>query len=149
MLYCHWLYILTIWKLIILPGLIGLNTNLTQYTVLLVVFLKNTSQLKNIFLIQLHKSEDHNECGNNLIFSNIIEQIKETDGIIIATENSAEKVNFVLLHILGDNLCFNTILEFSMSFNSNYSCCLADKTTIQSQVVEDFKLKRLKVTRQM
>lgn len=95
----------------------------------------------------MYKSEDHNECGNNLIFSNIIEQIKETDGIIIATENSAEKVNFAFLHILGDNLCLN-ILEFSMSFNSNYSCriCLADKTTIQSQVVEDFKLKRLKVT---
>lgn len=105
-----------------------------------------SSQLENIFLVQLHKSEHHKECGNNLIFSNIIEQIKEleTDGIIISTENSTKKVNFALLHIFGDNLGLNTILGFRTGFNSSYSCriCLADKTTLHSQVVEDFKLIR-------
>ncbi|XP_029677083.1 uncharacterized protein LOC115243919 [Formica exsecta] len=105
-----------------------------------------SSQLENIFLVQLHNSDDHKECGNNLIFSNIVEQIKEleTDGIIISTENSTEKVNFALLHIFGDNLGLNTILGFTTSFNSDYSCriCLSDKTTSQSQVAEDFKLIR-------
>lgn len=107
---------------------------------------EHASILENIFLVQLHNVIDHLQVGNKQIFANLINQINnlQTNGIIINIGNVKRKINFVLLHILGDNLGLHAIFGSTTSFNSNYSCriCLVDKTTRQKQIFENIELLR-------
>lgn len=68
----------------------------------------------------------------------------QTEGVTINVDNSEKKVNFALLHILGDNLGLYAIFGFTTSFNSNYSCriCLVNTTIRKKQVIEEAELLR-------
>lgn len=107
-----------------------------------------SSMLENIFVFQMHDTMDHLQFGNKVIFSNIVSQINdlETNGLIINVNNKQETIYFALIGIIGDNLGLHTIFGFSKSFNSQYSCrvCLADKTTLQTQILEQAEILRTK-----
>jgi len=49
--------------------------------------------------------------------------------------------------IIGDNLGLHTIFGFSRSFNSSYSCraCLADKSILQNQILEEIEILRTRL----
>ncbi|XP_039312881.1 uncharacterized protein LOC120359458 isoform X1 [Solenopsis invicta] len=98
------------------------------------------SKLENIFLYQLHNSQDHNVLGNKNIFHLIIKQIidLQNNGIIINIDGEEKKIFFVLTYIVGDNLGLNTILGFSKSFNSSYCCrvCTLSKDEMVKQKKE-------------
>ncbi|XP_046740534.1 uncharacterized protein LOC124407968 [Diprion similis] len=108
-----------------------------------------SSLLENIFLAQLHNSQDHNTFGNKDVFRKLILEIinLEKNGIIINTGTVKKKVYFVLTKILDENLGLHSILSFTESFNANYVCrfCRVDKLTLQSQTSEDISMLRTKV----
>lgn len=99
------------------------------------------SKLENIFLVQLHKYEDHKLLGNNKIFINVINEIRElvSHGIVINKNDKEKRVFFKLCYIVGDNLGLNTILGFSKNFNQSYCCriCVATKEQIQDMTLEN------------
>lgn len=104
------------------------------------------SKLENIFLVQLHKYEDHKLLGNNKIFINVINEIRElvSHGIVINKNDKEKRVFFKLCYIVGDNLGLNTILGFSKNFNQSYCCriCVATKEQIQNMTLENSQILR-------
>lgn len=82
------------------------------------------SQLENIFLIQLVRSNYLKEFEKRIIFSKLINELKflEEEGIVLNLPQGNVKVYFLLALIVGDNLGLNTILGFTESFSSNYFC---------------------------
>lgn len=103
--------------------------------------LEYASKLENIFLVQLHKYEDHKLLGNKKILSNVVNEIRElvSNGIVRNKNGQEKRIVFKLCYIIGDNLGLNTILVFIKSFNQSYCCriCLATKNQIQNMTVEN------------
>lgn len=86
--------------------------------------LEYASKLENIFLLQLHKYEDHKLFGNKKIFTYVLNEIRElvSNGIVINKNGQEINIFFKLCFIVGDNLGLNTILGFSANFNQSYCC---------------------------
>lgn len=99
-----------------------------------------SSKLESIFLVQLHQYVDHKYLGNKVIFSRVIDMVKdlEKNGIQVNIDGEIKTIYFVLYCIAGDNLGLNTILGFTQSFNSSYCCrmCYISKEEMQKQVRE-------------
>lgn len=104
------------------------------------------SKLENIFLIQLHKYEDHKLLNNKKLFINVVREIQElvSNGIAINKNGREKKIFFKLCYIVGDNLGLNTILGFIKNFNQSYCCriCVATKEQIQSMTIENSEILR-------
>lgn len=100
-----------------------------------------SSMLENIFLAQLHNSNDHKLIGNKKVFCNIIDQITDLskNGLTVNVNGEEQTIYFSLLAIIGDNLGLNDICGFVTSFNSENWCriCTANKTETQSQIKEN------------
>lgn len=100
--------------------------------------------LSHIFLSSLIKSKDFKGFGNDLYLHNLINELNylEKEGTQIVTKEGEFRVYFVLGLVLGDNLGINTILEFSLSFSSNYICrfCKAQKLVSHNMFVENSNL---------
>lgn len=98
-----------------------------------------SSNLDNIFLMQLHNYQDHKKLGNKIL-SHIVDQIIDLsiNGITISV-NKEQKILFRLMFIVGDNLGLNTILGFSKGFNTEYYCrvCTVTKRNAQNLVNEE------------
>jgi len=64
------------------------------------------------------------QFGNDLCLQTLIHDLNklEVDGILILTKEGFKKVHFVLGLLVGDNLGWNTILEFSKSFSAKIFC---------------------------
>lgn len=73
---------------------------------------KCSSAFDTVFLGQLIYNVDHKEFSNFNCFENIIEEVKflGEQGITITINDKLEKVYFVVVAILGDNLGLNAIL---------------------------------------
>lgn len=97
-----------------------------------------SSLLENTFLVQLFYSSDRTTYGNKRIFQNLINDLiyLETTGLSVNINDKMEKVYFVLLLVLGDNLGLNSVLGFNESFNSEYFCriCIAPKYVTQTEI---------------
>lgn len=108
------------------------------------------SKLENIFLAQVNKTVDHTDdegrLQNNIIFTNVVEQLMklECEGITINISGEKKQIYFALVSIIGDNLGLNTILGFTRGFNVGQSCriCTVDRTTSRTQVNEDIQMLR-------
>ncbi|XP_025835683.1 uncharacterized protein LOC112906156 [Agrilus planipennis] len=104
------------------------------------------SQLENIFLLQLHYSEDRKTFGNSVIFAKIIESCRQLEehGINISTESGDVHVWFSVAFVLGDNLGVNAIMGLTESFSATNFCrfCYATKHLTQTQLREDESLIR-------
>lgn len=105
-----------------------------------------SSSLENIFLIQLHNSNSRKLFGNKNVFKELLTDLKllESDGILIKNGNISERVYFVLLLIIGDNLGLNQILGFQESFNSNFFCrfCRLPKSETATQIYDEANMLR-------
>lgn len=104
------------------------------------------SKLENIFLVQLHKYEDHKLLGNKKIFNKVVNEVRElvSNGIVINKNNQEKKVFLKLCYIVGDNLGLNTILGFIKNFNQSYCCriCVATKEQMHYMTVENSNILR-------
>jgi len=98
------------------------------------------SSLENIFLIQLFKSNDRQEFGNQVIFAELISELNfiENVGIDILYNGEMYRVFFSLGLILGDNLGLHSILGFTESFIARFPCrfCKSPKLNCHSQVTQ-------------
>lgn len=98
------------------------------------------SQLNTIFLACIFKTKDHQVFGNELIFTKLVNTLKNIseNGILLTVDGEQKIVYFVLGLIIGDNLGLNTILGFTKSFNSNYYCriCKRSKPEMQNDCIE-------------
>lgn len=105
-----------------------------------------TSVLGNIFLALLFHSSDRVEFGNNIIFNPFINEINylQETGIEIDTPVFTGILYFDLGLIIGDNLGIHSIIGFTESFSSNYSCriCTIKKNDLKYQCYEDESLLR-------
>jgi len=92
-----------------------------------------TSVLSNIFLALLFHSSDRVEFGNNVIFNPLIDELNylQETGIEIDTPVFKGTLYYDLGLIIGDNLGIHSIIGFTESFSSNYSCriCTIKKMT--------------------
>lgn len=98
-----------------------------------------SSNLNNIFLMQLHNYQDHRILGNK-IFSHLIDEIIDLSiNCVTINVSKEQKIIFRLMFIAGDNLGLNTILGFSKGFNSCYYCriCTIIKQHAQKCINED------------
>lgn len=97
-----------------------------------------SSSIENIFLVQLFKSSDRQEFGNELIFAELISELNflEDVGIDILYNGEIYRVCFSLGLILGDNLGLHSILGFTESFISRFPCrfCKLHKLMCHNQV---------------
>lgn len=105
-----------------------------------------TSQIKNIFLVQLFKSSDRKKYGNK-VFSSLIDELNylSQNGILITLQNSTvETVYFALGLCIGDNLGLNSMLGFVESFSSGFFCrlCKMSKNDSKRQLTENTDLLR-------
>lgn len=89
----------------------------------------------NIFLAALIKSKDIKQFWNDVSLKLLVHELNvlEKEGLTILTPHGNFLVHFLLGLVLGDNLGLNSILEFSKSFSSNYSCriCKCHKNVCQ------------------
>lgn len=103
-----------------------------------------SSIINNIFLMQLHNYQDHNNFGNKILL-HVVDQIIDlsVNGITINVEKEY-KIFFRLMFITGDNLGLNTICGFSQGFNSQYYCriCSVTKKVAQNLINEETHLIR-------
>ncbi|KAF0713678.1 SAM domain-containing protein, partial [Aphis craccivora] len=108
--------------------------------------LHRTSVLSNIFLALLFHSSDRVEFGNNVIFNPLINELNflQETGIQIDTSVFKGTLYFDLGLIIGDNLGIHSIIGFTESFSSNYSCriCTINKNDLKFQCYEDESLLR-------
>ncbi|KAL4718620.1 hypothetical protein ACJJTC_004456 [Scirpophaga incertulas] len=99
-----------------------------------------SSRLENIFLTQLFYTNDRSYFGNDIVFHNIIQELKflELDGITINVSENTVKIKFVLMAISGDNLGLHAILGFFESFSATNFCrfCFSNKINSQTQIEE-------------
>lgn len=100
-------------------------------------------RLENVFLAQLFYSDDRSHFSNDLVFQNIIEELKflEEVGITVILPNKNVKVQFILITLSGDNLGLHGLL----SFNASNFCrfCLTNKTESQTQIQEINNLRQI------
>ncbi|XP_022160294.1 uncharacterized protein LOC111026502 [Myzus persicae] len=105
-----------------------------------------TSVLSNIFLALLFHSSDRVEFGNNVIFNPLINELNylQETGIEIDTPVFKGVLYFDLGLIIGDNLGIHSIIGFTESFSSNYSCriCTIKKNDLKFQCYEDESMLR-------
>ncbi|XP_060864320.1 uncharacterized protein LOC132940616 [Metopolophium dirhodum] len=98
------------------------------------------SSLENIFLVQLFKSNDRQEFGNQVIFAELISELNfiENVGIDILYNGEMYRVFFSLGLILGDNLGLHSILGFTESFVAQFPCrfCKSPKLDCHHQVTQ-------------
>jgi len=82
------------------------------------------SVLSNIFLALLFHFSDRVKFGNNVIFNPLINELNylQETGIEIDTPVFKGVLYFDLGLIIGDNLGIHSIIGFTESFSSNYSC---------------------------
>lgn len=103
--------------------------------------LHRTSVLSNIFLALLFHSSDRAEFGNKIIFNPLINELNylQETGIEIDTPEFTGVLYFDLGLIIGDNLGIHSIIGFTESFSSNFSCriCTVKKNDLKSQCYED------------
>jgi len=108
--------------------------------------LHRTSVLSNIFLALLFHSSDRVEFGNNVIFNPLINKLNflQETGIQIDTSVFKGTLYFGLGLIIGDNLGIHSIIGFTESFSSNYSCRIRtiNKNDLKFQCYEDESLLR-------
>lgn len=106
------------------------------------------SKLDSIFLLALFNSLDRKMFSNAIIFSRVIDELKEleTNGIEISVRNSNVKIYFKLALFLGDNLGIHEALGFITSFKSAAFCrfCKIKSSEIQHTFFEDPNLMRNK-----
>lgn len=107
------------------------------------------SKLEFIYPILLFNSIDLAHFGSKVIFSKLINDLKELeeDGILAVGNNDCEyKIKFVVGLILGDNLAQNAILGFVESFSAIVYCriCLTTKYEAQCLVTENESTLRMK-----
>lgn len=104
------------------------------------------SQLKHIFILALFHSSDRYSCGNNMIFTKVIEELNnlKNNGVKIESEVFKGTIKFYVAAVTGDNLGLNGILGFVESFSANRPCriCNANKEQIKSLYFEDDELLR-------
>ncbi|XP_061712672.1 uncharacterized protein LOC133521619 [Cydia pomonella] len=83
------------------------------------------SKLQNIFLALLFHSFDRQHFGNRVTFGPIISELNflSRQGIDLTfSDGTHSKVFFKLAVILGDNLGLHSLIGFTESFSSNFSC---------------------------
>ncbi|KAB0798233.1 hypothetical protein PPYR_09226 [Photinus pyralis] len=105
-----------------------------------------SSQLDNIFLVQLFNANDKTAFGNHAVFSKLVAELTTLENTGLNVKYSGQNINicFPLVLLVGDNLGIHSVLGYHESFSSNYPCrfCIADKKLIHSQLVEDTQLAR-------
>lgn len=81
-----------------------------------------TAHKKNFFVAALFNSKDIKNIGNNKCFYDLVEEINESQNIVVDLKLPGRnlKVEFILGLVVGDNLGINTVLGFSRSFSSNF-----------------------------
>jgi hypothetical protein len=103
-------------------------------------------KLDYIFLALLFYSIDLQHYGNSVIFSKLLNELilLENEGIEINIDGTTSKMYFSVALIIGDNLGLHTLLGFTESFRSNYSCrfCKCIRTFTQTQSIECTELLR-------
>lgn len=99
--------------------------------------IKYKTQLENIFLFMLFKSNDRKKYGND-IFISIVKEINFLREFGI-TFNISDKLYFDIGLIVGDNLGLNSMLGFVESFSSTYFCrfCKTPKFLTNTQILEN------------
>lgn len=108
--------------------------------------LEYRSQLSNIFLIALAKTEDlkeTEECFDNIaeIAVNELKELEKT-GFSIVFNGKKIQMKVALINISFDNLGGNSICGFQESFNSEYYCRICECTKSECQVnTEEVKSK--------
>lgn len=87
-------------------------------------FATKSSQLDNVFLAYIVKSNDIKQNSYDECFEELIDVIYdlEVNGLNLKTKEGDKKVYFILGGIMGDNLALNSILGFSKSFACNMYC---------------------------
>lgn len=94
------------------------------------------SKLTSIILALLFLTKHRKMYGNEAVFGPLIKELKtlRTDGITINVNGSSQKVYFMLVLVLGDNLGLNSILGFVESFGLTFflpnMLCWSNSNTI-------------------
>lgn len=108
------------------------------------------SRLSCIFVAGFIKASDVAERGPSRALNDLVNIMieLEQDGIELTIENKVEKVYFVLMGILGDNLGMNLLMGYVTSFNSLLYCrfCTLSKHDCQKDVILNPNLNRTKET---
>lgn len=105
-----------------------------------------SSQLQNIFLVQLYETRFKNMFTNTEVFKPLVNEISylENTGVSVRLKSGTKQVYFCLIAVLGDNLGVNSILGFNEGFSSNFYCriCRLHKDECQLSVKEDIQFLR-------
>lgn len=98
------------------------------------------SLLENIFLMQVHNSNLMKVCTVAKLFANVIKQMQDLEkyGVTVRVEGKRRQIHFVLLNMVGDNLGLHSLLGFTESFNSTYTCrvCTVEKKLLHKLTTE-------------
>lgn len=110
-------------------------------------FPPHLSSLNSLFQALIYYSKDRQEYGNFSVFRTLMIELEvlEKNGVDINLIDGRKiKLFFKLGLILGDNLGLHSILGFTESFNSTYSCRFCKMDTVQRSLasLEDKKLLR-------
>ncbi|KAK3918512.1 Enolase [Frankliniella fusca] len=97
----------------------------------------------NVFLTLLFHASDRSvpEDGNYYVFRKLIDDLNELakEGIEVKVDGKSEKIYFIVVLLLADNLGFNQILGFAGSFSANFYCrfCKSPKDELECMLRED------------
>lgn len=122
---------------------LGANANMHNLLNIYYSFpcVENSSKLDQISLAANLKSKDLKQFGTKSCLQPLVfEMIKiEQEGILIKTSEGEICVHFILGLVLGDNSGLNEILDFNVSFSSNYFCriCNEPKSITQYQCTQN------------